>query len=61
MNLKHHVQNCKAVGTSALREAKNKTEFVERIEKSTGIKIDIIDGHKRSQSYIFGRQQGASS
>lgn len=48
MNLKHHVQNCKAVGTSALREAKNKTEFVERIEKSTGIKIDIIDGHEEA-------------
>lgn len=44
INQKHKVEKCRAVATSALREAKNKAEFIERIEKKTGIKIELIDG-----------------
>jgi len=37
------MQNTKAVGTSALRDAKNGEALVEAVEKATGIHIDIID------------------
>jgi len=38
------VSECRAVATSASREAKNRQEFVTAIFKSSGIKIEIIDG-----------------
>ncbi|MGE0633091.1 MAG: hypothetical protein AB7O96_11820 [Pseudobdellovibrionaceae bacterium] len=41
---KYEVRSCKAVATSACREAKNKDAFVKRVYAETGIKINIIDG-----------------
>jgi exopolyphosphatase/guanosine-5'-triphosphate,3'-diphosphate pyrophosphatase len=38
------IKKIKAVGTSALREAKNQKEFVEEIAKNSLIQIQIIDG-----------------
>jgi exopolyphosphatase/guanosine-5'-triphosphate,3'-diphosphate pyrophosphatase len=40
----YEVEKYMAVATSAMREAKNGEEVVKKIEKLTGIKIDIIDG-----------------
>lgn len=40
----HDVRMIRAVGTSALREAKNRLALVEQIEKETKIKVEIIDG-----------------
>lgn len=34
----------KAVGTSALREAKNQKSFIELIHRKSGIKVEVIDG-----------------
>ncbi len=41
---KFSVTHCRAVATSAVREAKNKADFIQRVQKETGIKIQIIDG-----------------
>ena len=41
-----------AIGTSALRDAKNKNIFINHVYKETGIKIDIISGDKEAE-YIF--------
>ncbi len=38
-----------AVATSAMREAENAREVVERIERETGIKIEIIDGAREAE------------
>jgi exopolyphosphatase/guanosine-5'-triphosphate,3'-diphosphate pyrophosphatase len=38
------VSYCRAIATSACREAKNKDQFVKEIKKSSGIDIEIIDG-----------------
>lgn len=43
-NKQYQVQKCKAVATSACREAKNRQDFVDEIRKISGIEIDIIDG-----------------
>ena len=40
----HGVEKYMACATSAMREAKNKTEIVNDIFTNTGVKIDIIDG-----------------
>jgi exopolyphosphatase/guanosine-5'-triphosphate,3'-diphosphate pyrophosphatase len=40
----HDVRAYKAVATSALREAKNRDEFLNEIRKASGLKIEVIDG-----------------
>jgi exopolyphosphatase / guanosine-5'-triphosphate,3'-diphosphate pyrophosphatase len=41
---KAKIHSVRAVGTSALREAKNKSAFVELIRRKSGIQVEIIDG-----------------
>jgi exopolyphosphatase/guanosine-5'-triphosphate,3'-diphosphate pyrophosphatase len=38
------IKHVKAVATSALREAKNRDEFVAEVKAASGIEIDVIDG-----------------
>jgi exopolyphosphatase/guanosine-5'-triphosphate,3'-diphosphate pyrophosphatase len=45
----HHVHDYRACATSAMRDAVNGAQIAEHIQKSTGIKIDIIDGMEESQ------------
>lgn len=40
----HGVQRVKAVATSALREAKNRDQFISEVKRASGISIDVIDG-----------------
>ncbi len=40
------------VATSAVREANNREEFIEKVLKRTGIEIEVIDG-KREAGYIY--------
>jgi exopolyphosphatase / guanosine-5'-triphosphate,3'-diphosphate pyrophosphatase len=49
INLKLGVQKIRAVGTSALREAKNKTAFVEFMRRKANIKVEVIDGIEEAQ------------
>lgn len=44
INKELKVTHCRAVATSACREAKNREQFVKEIFKSSGIQIEIIDG-----------------
>ncbi|QIP16402.1 phosphatase [Spirosoma aureum] len=45
----HEVEDYMACATSAMREASNGHEVAKRIEASTGIKINIIDGSKEAE------------
>lgn len=47
------VQSLRACATSAMREAKNGKEIQQRIEKETGVRIDIISGNEEAD-LIFG-------
>ena len=47
MNI-HGVKTYKACATSAMREAKNGSEIVEKIKIQTGVKIDIIGGKEEA-------------
>ncbi|PWU17350.1 MAG: hypothetical protein C5B49_09040 [Bdellovibrio sp.] len=49
LSKKHGVQSLQAVGTSALREAKNQIHFVELMRRKSGIQIEIIDGTKEAE------------
>ncbi len=45
----YNVKHVKAVGTSALREAGNSKEFIQRVLSDTGIKIEVISGIKEAE------------
>ncbi|MFN8344079.1 MAG: phosphatase [Spirosomataceae bacterium] len=45
----HEVEGYMACATSAMRESHNGSEVVERIAKTTGIKIHVIDGVKEAE------------
>lgn len=46
----------RAVATSAVREAKNKDEFIKLVKDNTGIKIEVIDGHREAKLIYLGIQ-----
>ena len=48
------IKHWRAVGTSALREAKNSASFVELIRRKSGFKIEIIDGVEEARLIHLG-------
>src|SRR5262245_22590354 len=54
----HAVSRVKAVGTSALREAANREEVLQRIFKETGIEVAVINGFEEARlSYVAARER----
>jgi len=51
---KNHVEEIRAVGTAALRSAKNGSEFVKMVNRKTGITIEIIDGDTEAELIYEG-------
>lgn len=54
-------EDCEAIycmGTSALRDSKNRQEFVDRAKKLTNIDVDIICGKEESDLGFMGVLQG---
>ncbi len=45
----YEVYSFKACATSALREAQNSAEIVERLKREAGIKVEIIDGKTEAE------------
>jgi exopolyphosphatase/guanosine-5'-triphosphate,3'-diphosphate pyrophosphatase len=48
------VSEIRAIGTSAIRDAKNQTEFVERIKKDVGVEIVVISGNEEADFIYKG-------
>lgn len=46
-----------AVATSAVREAQNKNEFLERVFDKVGIDINVIDGRREAKLIFLGVQK----
>ncbi len=47
--LKHQVERIICIATEGLRRAQNSQEFIERVQKNCGFKIEIITGLKEAQ------------
>lgn len=47
----------RAVGTHALREAKNGTEFCTKLQKRCGVQVEIISGHEEARLVYLGVQK----
>jgi exopolyphosphatase/guanosine-5'-triphosphate,3'-diphosphate pyrophosphatase len=50
----HQVDSIRAIGTSAIRDAKNQREFCENVFERTGIVIEVIDGEKEADLIYKG-------
>ena len=48
-----NISRIQAVGTAALRRARNSQVFIDAVYATTGIKIEIIDGEK--EAYLAGK------
>ncbi|TAE21980.1 MAG: Ppx/GppA family phosphatase [Candidatus Kapaibacterium sp.] len=44
----------RAIGTSAMREALNQDEFVRRVQKETGVAIEVISGNEEARLIYLG-------
>ena len=47
-----------AVGTSAIREAKNQTEFLKKLYDETGLKVNVITGEEEARLICLGVSSG---
>ncbi len=47
-----------AVGTSAIREALNRSEFLQKLFKETGLKVDVISGQEEARLIWLGVSSG---
>ena len=43
-----------ALATAAVRKAKNKTEFLEKVKRETGLKVRVIDGDREAFYDFYG-------
>lgn len=53
-----HKATIRAVGTHALREARNGTEFCHRLAKRTGVNVEIVSGREEARLVYLGVQYG---
>jgi exopolyphosphatase/guanosine-5'-triphosphate,3'-diphosphate pyrophosphatase len=51
---KYHKANIRAVSTSAVREAKNKSEFIDAVFEQTGVKVETIEGTEEANLIFLG-------
>jgi exopolyphosphatase / guanosine-5'-triphosphate,3'-diphosphate pyrophosphatase len=50
-----------AIGTSALRRAKNASVFIDRVQKQTGIVVRIISGEEEARLTLLGVEQSLAT
>ncbi|HEV2617823.1 MAG TPA: Ppx/GppA phosphatase family protein [Candidatus Acidoferrales bacterium] len=46
---RYGVQHCRAVATSAAREARNRGDLIRRIRRTTGIELEVIDSSEEAR------------
>ena len=52
------VERYTAVATSAVREAGNREEFLERVRSETGVEVEVIDGEEEARRTFLGIRSG---
>jgi exopolyphosphatase/guanosine-5'-triphosphate,3'-diphosphate pyrophosphatase len=54
----HHVYASTAVATSAVRDATNRGEFLERVKRESEIEVEIITGEEEARRTMLGIRSG---
>ena len=47
-----------AVGTSAMRDAANRDEFLDRVKRQTGFEVELISGEEEARRTLLGIRSG---
>ncbi|HKY72883.1 MAG TPA: Ppx/GppA phosphatase family protein [Nitrospira sp.] len=55
---RYQVHACTAVATSAVRDAENRQEFVDRVTIETGFHVEILTGEQEAQRTMLGIRFG---
>jgi exopolyphosphatase/guanosine-5'-triphosphate,3'-diphosphate pyrophosphatase len=53
-----HVHACTAVATSAVRDAQNRQEFLDRVKSGTGLNVEILTGEEEARRTLLGIRSG---
>lgn len=54
----HRIAGCTVVATSAVRDAKNRDEFLDRVKRETGFEIEVISGEEEACRTLLGIRSG---
>ena len=54
----HDVQASAIVATSAVRDAGNRKEFLQRVKQETGVEVEVIDGEEEAKRTLLGLRSG---
>ena len=57
----YRVDACTVVATSAVRDAGNRSEFLDRVKHETGFDIEIITGEEEARRTMLGIRSGLSA
>ena len=55
-----HVDAAAAVATSAVRDAKNRDEFFDRVKREAGFEVELISGEEEARRTMLGIRSGLS-
>ena len=50
----------RAIGTSAIRDAWNREDFLKKVKSETGIEIEVVDGNEEARLIFLGIQKALS-
>jgi exopolyphosphatase/guanosine-5'-triphosphate,3'-diphosphate pyrophosphatase len=53
-----HVDAATAVATSAVRDAENRDEFLDRVKRETGFEVELISGEEEARRTLLGIRSG---
>lgn len=54
----HHVEASVIVATSAVRDAENREEFLQRVKRETGFEVEVISGAEEARRALLGVRSG---
>ena len=54
----YRVDACTAVATSAVRDAGNRQEFLDRVKRETGFDVEVITGEEEARRTMLGIRSG---
>jgi exopolyphosphatase/guanosine-5'-triphosphate,3'-diphosphate pyrophosphatase len=57
----YRVDGCTAVATSAVRDAANRAEFLERVRREAGFDVEVITGDEEARRTLLGIRSGLPS
>ncbi|MBX9659911.1 MAG: Ppx/GppA family phosphatase [Nitrospiraceae bacterium] len=54
----YRVDGCTAVATSAVRDAANRAEFLDRVKREAGLDVEVITGDEEARRTLLGIRSG---